>query len=345
MHHRINIINSSQKSQSLFSALEYKLDTDINEGFVQEIVSLPKEDVITIQICDYISEKALITLNEIFRQRPDVIFRVYGGYEGDEFNGWNLSFLTLIPSVSKLILNCFQCLDTNFSVLSELHNLRSLELGVYDVKDYSFLKNLTEQIEKLCIDAEMKSGKAKIDCRWLLRYHKLHTLYLGRIEKNLDCIVGLGKLSKLTLRGGGVKDLSFLKKLQLRELEISWCNASKVDWDTLKDFPSLNSLTLLSIKKLEDISFIKTLPNLEELKLIWMGAVTKLPDLSNLAKLRSIDCDTCNKLVDVSGLVNVKSLDRACFTGGKSLTKESIEILLKNHSIKDLYSQHLRLER
>lgn len=345
MIQRINIINSSQKSQSLFSVLEYKLDTDINEGFVQEIVSLPKEDVITIQICDYISEKALITLNEVFRLRPDVTFRVYGDDERKVYNGWNLSFLSLIPSVSKLMLNCFRCLETDFSVLSELQNLRSLELGVYDVKDYSFLKNLTDKLERLFIDAEMKSGKAKIDCRWLLRYHELHTLYLGRIEKNLDCIVGLGKLSKLTLRGGGAKDLSFLKKLQLRELEISWCNASKEDWNTLKDFTSLKSLTLISIKKLEDIAFITTLPNLEELKLIWMGAVAKLPDLSNLVKLRSIDCDTCNKLIDVSGLVNVKSLEKVCFIGGKSLTKESIEILLKNHSIKDLYSQHLRIQR
>lgn len=345
MHHRINIINSSQKSQYLFSALEHKLDTDINEDFVTEIVSLPEGDVITIQICDYISDKALITLNEIFRKRPDVTFRVYGGYEGEGFNGWNLSFLTFMPSVSKLILNCFQYLETDFSVLSELYNLKSLELGVYDVKDYSFLKNLPEQLERLCIDAEMKSGKAKIDCRWLLRYHELHTLYLGRIEKNLDCIVGLAKLSKLTLRGGGAKDLSFLKKLQLRELEISWCNASKVDWNTLKDFSSLKSLSLLSIKKLEDLSFITTLTNLEKLKLIWMGAVTKLPDLSNLTKLRSIDCDTCNKLVDVSGLVNVKSLEKVRFIGGKSLTKESIEILLKNHSIKDLYSSYFKVER
>lgn len=345
MHHRINIINSSQKSQYLFSALEHKLDTDINEGFVTEIISLPKGDVITIQICDYISDKALITLNEIFRKRPDVTFRVYGGYEGEGFNGWNLSFLTLMPSVSKLILNCFQCLETDFSVLSELYNLKSLDLGIYNVKDYSFLKNLTEQLERLCIDAEMKSGKAKIDCQWLLRYHALHTLSLGRIEKNLDCIVGLSNLSNLTLRGSGVKDLSFLKKLQLRELEISWCSASKVDWNTLKDFSSLMSLTLLSIKKLDDLSFITTLPNLEELKLIWMGAVTKLPDLSNLTKLRSIDCDTCNKLVDVSGLVNIKSLEKVRFIGGKSLTKESIEILLKNHSIKDLYSSYFKVER
>ncbi len=348
MHNRINVINSSQKSQDLFSALKYVLDTDINDAFINDIVSLPKDDVITIQICDYISEKALTTLNELFRKRPDVIFRVYAGHYREEYKGWNLSFLSFIPTVSRLIIDCRWGQDSDFSVLSELQNLKSLKLSIFDCKDYSFLKSLSIDLECLAIDAEMKSGKAKIDCRWLLRYRSLHTLYLGRVEKNLDCIVGLTNLKKLTLRGGGGKDLSFLKQLQLQELEISWCTASKVDWNTLKDFSSLRSLSLLSIKKLEDISFITTLSNLEILKLIWMGAVTTLPDFSRLTKLRDIDCDTCNKLVDVSGLVNVQSLEKVRIIAN-SLTKDAADSLLNNPSIKDLdcYGNkfHLRISR
>ncbi len=335
MHHRINIINSSQKSQDLFSALKYVLDTDINDAFINDIVSLPKDDVITIQICDYISDKALKTLNDLFRKRSYVAFRVYAGHYREEYNGWNLSFLSFIPSVSILIIDCKWGQESDFSVLSEMKNLKSLKLSLFDCKDYSFLKSLSIDLESLAIDAEMKSGKAKIDCRWLLRYHSLHTLYLGRVEKNLDSIVELSKLRNLTLRGGGAEDLSFLKKLQLEELEISWCNASKVDWNTLKDFSSLRSLILVSIKKLDDISFITTLANLEILKLIWMGAITKLPNFSNLTKLRVIDIHTCNKLIDVSGLVNVPLLEKVSIIGN-SLTNEAAEILLNNPTIKDL---------
>ncbi len=97
----------------------------------------------------------------------------------------------------------------------------------------------------------------------------------------------------------------------------------------------MRSLTLVSIKKLDDISFITTLPNLEILKLNWMGSITKLPDFSNLTKLRGIDIHTCNKLVDVSGLVNVPTLEKVSIIGN-SLTNEAAEILLNNPSIKDL---------
>ncbi len=107
-----------------------------------------------------------------------------------------------------------------------------------------------------------------------------------------------------------------------------------MDWSTLQNLSSLQSLTLFSIKKLEDISLTATSANLEILKFIWMGAITKLPDFSKLTKLRDIEFDTCNKLVDVSSLVNVKSLEKVSFVGGKNLTKDAVETLLMNTSIK-----------
>lgn len=335
MMYQLFEIRSSEQNIAQLPSSRMLRDEDVNDAFIREVINLPADDVITIQISDYISEKALRKLNELFRQRPDITFRVYGWIDMQGNDSWNISFLSLIPSVSKLTLDCFRCFNTDFSVLSELRNLKNLNLDILCVKDYSFLHHLTEKLEALHVNDEMKSGKSKIDCRCLLRFQSLHTLYLGHIEKNLESIGELPNLKKLTLRGVGAKDLSFLKKTQLKELEISWCNASRMDWNTLRDISSLKTLTLFSIKKLEDISFIATLTNLETLKLIWMGSVENIPDLSKLTKLRFSYFLTCNKLTDVSGLVEVRSLEKV-FIVGKRLTREAGEKLLDNTSIKDL---------
>ncbi len=334
MYYIINIY-ASDKFQGELSLKGMILDTDINEVFIKEIMSFPKEDIITIQANGYISCEALKTLDKLFQLRPDVQFKVSGWSDLNNFNGWDLSFLSLIPSVTNLSIGGFTALNTDFSVLCELKNLRSLEIGVYEVKDYAFIKTLPSNLETLKVEAEMRSGKPNLDCNWILHYQSLHTLFLGKIDRNLDCIVDLPNLKKLTLKGGGRKDLSFLKKLQLEDLEISWCNASKVDWNTLKNISSLQSLTLFSIKKLEDLSFISTLSNIEKLRLIWMGAVTQLPDLSTLKKLRVIECETCNKLADISTLYNIPSLEKVLIIGN-SLTKESVEKLMKVPTIKEL---------
>lgn len=332
MFRRINIINSSHAAEE-FPSLGTVEENEVNDTFIHEIVSLPEDDIIIIQICDYISAKTLRKLNGLFLQRPDITFRVYGGEGREAYDGWDLSFLSLIPDVSRLILNCFRALNTDFSLLCGLKNLRSLELAAYDIKDYSFLQDLPDQLECLLIDAEMKTGKAKIDCRWLLRYSSLHTLFLGRIEKNLDCIADLINLRKLTLRGGA-SDLSFLKNMDLKDLTISWCAATKIDWDSLHDLSSLQSLTLFGVKKLEDISFISTLRNLETLKLERMGSVVRMPDLSGMKKLRAVDLD-CNNLTDVSGLLGVASLENVRISSN-SLPEYAAESLLSNLSIKHL---------
>lgn len=340
--YRLFEIRSSRQNVERLPGINSLRDKNVNDSFVKEIVSLPEGDNIRVQISDYISDKALRKLNNVFQLRPDIDFRIYGFGFGEE-DCWNLNFLTLLPSVSKLSIDCSRSRDTDFTVLGDLHNLHSLQLEVIDVKDFSFLDTLPKDLENLHIDAEVFSGKPKFDCRLLLRFQSLSTLYLGHVEKNLDCMAGLSKLRKLTLRGGGAKDLVFLSQVPLEDLEISWCNASKVDWTTLQVIASLRSLTLFSIKKLEDVSFIASLPNLEILNFIWMGAVTRLPDLSCLTKLRVIDFDTCNKLVDVSGLVNVNSLETVRIFGNK-LTLDAAAILRNNTSIKELVCNGYRYD-
>lgn len=328
---RINIYPEKQSDQTFRYHYSY-LDTQVDDAVIKEIIEDPESDV--IQISDYISEPTLRKLNEVFVKRPDIQFRVYDRIGcWPDYHGWNLQFLSLLPAVKRLCIDGFECLDTDFSVLQSLSGLKELQLYIFNVKDYSFVKTLPVKIESLTIDADMMSGRAKFDCRWLLRLPHLHTLFLGKIDKNLKCIVALDRLRNLTLRGVGVKDLSFLKQLEIESLTISWSSVNKTDWESLRSFSTIRHLKLFSIKKMEDISFVATLPRLEKLELIWMGAVVRLPDLSCLENLKEVYIDTANKLDDISGLVGARNLKEVRISNSKSITTDAANVLMKNPSV------------
>lgn len=186
------------------------------------------------------------------------------------------------------------------------------------------------------IDADLKSGKPVFDCQWLLHLKNLQSLFLGKLDKNLEAIVGLSQLKKLELRAIKNKDLSFLKQMSIKDLSILWCDSSKIDLTVLSDFRSLRQLKLFRISKLDDISFVSTLIGLEKLELIWLSNITKLPDLSNLNKLSEVHIDLLNKLIDITALINVGNLRKVKMCSVKSLTKESVYTLLDNPNIEEL---------
>lgn len=306
---------------------------DVTESVIQQIIE--EKLISAIQICDYIPNEILEKLNRIFISRPDISFRVYGEY-AEDFNGWNLNFLRYLPNVQNLVIDCFEYKNTDLSILSSLSNIKSLKLEIYDLRDFTFIKTLPTLLEHLHIDADLKSGKPVFDCQWLLHLKNLQSLFLGKLDKNLEAIVGLSQLKKLELRAIKNKDLSFLKQMSIKDLSILWCDSSKIDLTVLNDFRGLCQLKLFRISKLDDISFVSTLIGLEKLELIWLANITKLPDLSNLNKLSEVYIDTLNKLIDITTLINVGNLKKVKMCSVKSLTKESVYALLDNPNIEEL---------
>ena len=191
-------------------------------------------------------------------------------------------------------------------------------------------------MEHLHIDADLKSGKPVFDCQWLLRLKNLQSLFLGKLDKNLEAIVGLSQLRKLELRAVKNKDLSFLKQMLIKDLSILWCDSSKIDLTVLSDFRTLRQLKLFRISKLDDISFVSTLTGLEKLELIWLANITKIPNLANLNNLAEVCIDTLNKLVDITSLVNAPKLRKVKMLSVKSMTKESVYAVLDNLNVEEL---------
>lgn len=312
---------------------------DVTESIIHQI---SEEKLIKrVQISDYIPNTVLEKLNRLFILRPDISFRVYGGADkkfgyGDDFNGWNLDFLRFVPDVQNIVIGDFEYKNTGLSILSSLSNLKSLTLDIYDLRDFSFVITLPSQLEHLHIDADLKSGKPVFDCQWLLRLKNLQSLFLGKLDKNLEAIVGLSQLRKLELRAVKNKDLSFLKQMLIKDLSILWCDSSKIDLTVLSDFRTLRQLKLFRISKLDDISFVSTLTGLEKLELIWLANITKIPNLANLNNLAEVCIDTLNKLVDITSLVNAPKLRKVKMLSVKSMTKESVYAVLDNLNVEEL---------
>ena len=312
---------------------------DVTESVIQQIIE--EKLIKRVQISDYIPDAVLKKLNRIFISRPDISFRVYGGADktsgyGDDFNGWNLDFLRFIPDVQNIVIDGFEYKNTDLSILSSLSNLKSLKLEIYDLRDFSFVKTLSSRLEHLHIDADLKSGKPVFDCRWLLCLTNLKSLFLGKLDYNLEDIIGLSQLRKLELRAVKNKDLSFVKRMAVEDLSILWCDSSKIDLTVLNGFRTLRRLKLFRISKLDDLSFVSTLRGLEKLELIWLANITKIPNFAKLKNLTEIYIDTLNKLADVSGLAKAPNLRKVQMLSVKSMSKESILEILDNPNVKEL---------
>lgn len=114
--------------------------------------------------------------------------------------------------------------------------------------------------------ADTMGGAIQFDCKWLLQYKMLHSLFLGKkAKKNLKSISQIQGLKKLSLQGIKITDFSFLKGIPLESFALLRCG--NTDFTELGELKNLRELELWRIMKLEDLSFISSLANLEALRL------------------------------------------------------------------------------
>lgn len=281
-----NFIHISDKTFATkgFASISYK---DIDENFISELIENNK--IYAIQISKALPKAAYQIIDRILERKPELNFRIYDLYY---YNQYDISFIKEMPHLNRLTIDC-HLRDWNdvidFNILTQL-NLKSLHLKAFDLKDYSFIQNLSGNIEDLLIHADVMSGSVNFDCKWLLQYDKLHTLWLGKkAKKNIECLSAMKALKNLSLRGIKISNFEFLKDLNLEKLELLW--NSNDDLEKLKELKSLKQIGLWRISKLNNIDFISELENLEVIKLQDLRHLTQLPDLSRLTKLKKIVLD------------------------------------------------------
>ncbi len=273
-------------SKGVLSHLGYE---DIDEQTLNEIVNNKK--LKWIQISGYLPNEAYRKIDQILSERPDITFRLFHFLNNDEVD---ISFLMDMPHVKKVQIDGIEFKNNpkriNLSVLAEL-NLKSLHIECFDLRDYEFIQNLSDELEELTIMADTMGPGIKFDCTWLLKYKNLQTLWLGKkAKKNIESISQLPKLKSLSLRGIKLTDFSFLYKMNLEKLALLWNSNNNLH--ELADLKNLKEIELWRINKLSDISFIEELTNLEIIKLQDLKHVNCLPDLrkhANLQRLFIID--------------------------------------------------------
>lgn len=168
--------------------------------------------------------------------------------------------------------------------------MKSVSIDAFDLHDYSFIQYLSDDLEKITINADTMSGSINFDCKWLLKYKKLHTLWLGKkAKKNIECLAQIELLKSLTLRGIKLSDFEFLKSMNLESFDLLW--NSNNDLSELKELKTLKNIGLWRINKLDNIDFIGELENLEVIKLQDLKHVKSLPDLNKLKYLKRIVLD------------------------------------------------------
>ncbi len=270
---------------------------DLTDELISQIADDPK--IKFIQISKSLPRQAYVAIDKILEKREDMHFRIYGLYGDAKFD---LSCLYLLKHLKHLTLDVHlrERQDMfDLDVLTELENLQTLRLALFDLRDYSFIKNLSSDIKELFISADTMGGGVVFDCAWLPRYRKLKTLYLGKkARKHIESIAEIERLENFTLRGIKLKDFEFLRGNKLNSLSIHFCGMN--DLTSLTGYDSLKTLELWRITKLEDISFISTLSGLERLSLRDLSHITTLPDLSVLKNLREVILD--NVPIDVNTL-------------------------------------------
>ncbi len=280
----IEIAEMTSKQGTILERYSYK---DIDEEFINAIVN--DEKIKWVQISKMLPDKAYAVIDSILGRKPELYFRIYGLYGDDKCD---ISFLERMSHLNKLRIDCHlrSCPDMiDFNILTKL-NLKALHLDAFDLKDYSFLQSLSPQLEELIINAETMGEAIKFDCKWLLRYHSLKILWLGKkAKKNIKFIAELPMLESLSLRGIKLSDFEFLKQMNLQKLHLLW--NSNNDLEELKYLTTLKEIELWRINKLDNIDFISNLINLEVIRLQDLKHITKLPDLSGLHNLNKIVLD------------------------------------------------------
>lgn len=277
----IHIANKTW-SNGILSHLGYM---DIDEQTFNEIINNKK--LKWIQISDYLPDEAYRKIDQIFSVRQDITFRLFHFLNNEEVD---ISFLKDMPHVKRLQIDCIDFRNNpkkiNLSILEEL-NLKSLHIECFDLRDYEFVQNLSDELEELLIMADTMGPGIKFDCTWLLKYQNLQTLWLGKkAKKNIESISQLSKLKSLSLRGIKLTDFSFLYQMNLERLALLW--NSNNDLHELAELKKLKEIELWRINKLSDISFIEELTSLEIIKLQDLKHITCLPDLSKHTNLQSI---------------------------------------------------------
>jgi hypothetical protein len=253
-----------------------------------------------LQFNEPLPDRMFEALNrDFFPLRPDVELRAYGFYGGV----CDLSFCSLLSNVRRFAADCIQS-ARGVENLARMPLLRALCVGIFDLEDLEFLRQIPECVEELTIG---ETRSKKLDLTALARFRLLRRLGLVGQQKNIEAIAGHPALQELVLRSITLPSVTLLRTIPNLFLLDIGLGGSR-DLSGLEGMGQLRSLHLWRILGLEDIGVVSTLVGLQELQLQELSRVRNLPNLEKLVRLRRIVIDNLKNLLDISVLKGAPAL-------------------------------------
>ncbi|TCR04979.1 hypothetical protein [Neorhizobium sp. JUb45] len=276
---------------------------EINSGRIQNPKTLIPDEiarecekrgklVVQFSTSDSYPTDILLALNEACRIAKDHLqVRFYGHY-GTFFDA---KVVRHLPEARDLAVDCLRI--ENEDEIGHLTNLISLNFGVFELDRPDFLKTLRlGQLEKLGL---IENRKRNFDLSPLAECKSLQSLFVNGHSKNIDVLVGLQQLRKLSLGAYAKKNrLDFLNGMtSLKDLTLILGGRSDIN-DLMSE--TLEILQILRVQGVETLGDLSRMPALAALRVEDQIKLRHL-DLTG-AKLQRLALFNCKNLTELSGL-------------------------------------------
>jgi len=275
-----------------------KIDVDYIDKKLQE------GDHVIVQFADKIySDKTLFQLNELCEKYDERFgIRFYGHYS----SSFDFDTLRKIPNVKCLYVDCLTHAE-NVLTLTELIKLKSLSLGVFELKDTEILKleNLQQLTRLILTETRTKA----VNLEYLKNYKNLQALIISDHTKNIESIGELSNLEFLSFNSikktpvpfvnklkklktlkfilGGRENIHEIENNDIENLEIVWVRGFN-DISNISKFDKLKTLLIEDNIQLLKIHFDQELSNLKDLKILNCKKLNSLTGLENLTSLKQL---------------------------------------------------------
>ncbi|WP_295801532.1 hypothetical protein [Mucilaginibacter sp.] len=304
---------------------------EISEGISKRDLEKLSNNLKTrsIQFSNPLSKNDIALLETtVFCKRPDILLRVFGHYG----KVCDLTFIGQIPSLRRFSADCLMDAKEIESVTT-LKNLDELGVGIFNLDNFDFLKNIDPNLKALSLH-QTRSSKPNIET--IGRFSNLESLHLEGQQKGIEAIKHLHKLKEITLRSISTNNVDYLAGLKdLWSVDIKLGGIK--NFDGLMSLPNLKYLELWQVRGLKDLSFISKLTTLQNLFVQSLKQVKELPSFDNLTALRRVSLENLKGLIDISTLKTAPALNEFLYVLAENQEPENLIPVLENPSVKSVF--------
>jgi protein phosphatase 1 regulatory subunit 7 len=278
----------------------------IDRALIEQELSTGKE--VILQFSDKIyTDRMLADIDELCAKHDEQLCIRFYGHDSKQFDCKNVLKL---PNVKALYIDCMQRAK-NINTLVQLLKLRSLGLGIYELRDTEILGSVNFANFKQLTLASTKTNK--INLSYLSNYKHLESLTLGENTKNIEALSELSSLKYLSLHSIKKAPLAFINRLtQLKELHLILGGRENI-WEIGEN--PIETLSIIQVRGFNDFSNLSNFSKLRSLRIenqIQLSGIHFDVPFSELSDLKLLNC---KKLASITGLENLPSLSSLIIYG------------------------------